>query len=160
MATFSTFGKVSLAHVVYDNKTRKSMGYGYVEMEDVEEAIAAIQALKGFEINGRKIDVKIASPKSDRPKREPKPASEKKEFKKPFNKKFSGNRPYKKEGGYQRKDNNNTYPNREGGATAPRGNYQRGENSRSEGYNRGENNRGNGGQRPRFKRRDDSNPTD
>ncbi|MBN9293633.1 MAG: hypothetical protein J0G96_06610 [Flavobacteriia bacterium] len=65
--TFSTFGTVTLAHVVYDNKTKKSKGFAYVEMEEVEGAIAAIQALNGMEINGRKIDVKIASPKTNRP---------------------------------------------------------------------------------------------
>lgn len=70
-ATFSSFGKVHLAHVVYDSKTRRSRGFGYVEMEDVEEALSAIDALNGLEINERKIDVKIASPKSNRPKRVP-----------------------------------------------------------------------------------------
>lgn len=80
-ATFSSFGKVHLAHVVYDSKTRQSRGFGYVEMEDVEQALAAIDALNGLEINERKIDVKIASPKSNRPKREEKPA-EKPKFEK------------------------------------------------------------------------------
>lgn len=66
-ATFSSFGKVALAHVVYDSTTRKSKGFGYVEMEDVDAAISAIQALDGMEVNGRKLDVKIASPKANRP---------------------------------------------------------------------------------------------
>lgn len=66
-ATFSTFGKVALAHVVYDSETRKSKGFGYVEMEEVDAAVAAIQALNGVEVNGRKLDVKIASPKKNRP---------------------------------------------------------------------------------------------
>lgn len=66
--TFSQFGEVSYAHVVYDNKSRKSKGFGYVEMEDSEAAIAAIQALNGVEVNGRALDVKIASPKGSRPK--------------------------------------------------------------------------------------------
>ncbi len=80
--TFSAFGAVHLAHVVFDAKTKQSKGFGYVEMESAEEAIAAIQALNGFEVNGRSLDVKIASPKSNRPKPEDKP---KKTFqKKPF----------------------------------------------------------------------------
>lgn len=66
-ATFSSFGEVSYAHVVYDKKTKKSKGFGYVEMENADQAIAAIQALNGMEVNGRKIDVKIASPKGNRP---------------------------------------------------------------------------------------------
>ena len=80
-ATFSQFGTVSYAHVVYDNKTKKSKGYGYVEMEDSDEAINAIKALNGMEVNGRKLDVKVASPKGSRPK-----SSEKKEEKPNFEK--------------------------------------------------------------------------
>ena len=81
LATFSAFGNVHLAHVVFDAKTKKSKGFGYVEMESAEEAINAIQALNGFEVNGRKLDVKIASPKANRPKKEEKPKSQ--GFKKP-----------------------------------------------------------------------------
>lgn len=79
-ATFSAFGNVTYAHVVYDKDTKKSKGYGYVEMDSADEAIAAIQALKGLEVNGRQLDVKIASPKGNRPA--PKPAFEKKPFQK------------------------------------------------------------------------------
>ena len=67
MATFSSFGKVAYAHVVFDKKTKKSRGFGYVEMENSDEAINAINTLNGMEVNNRKIDVKIASPKSNRP---------------------------------------------------------------------------------------------
>ncbi|PHR46803.1 MAG: RNA-binding protein [Fluviicola sp.] len=83
-ATFSQFGTVSYAHVVYDNKTKKSKGYGYVEMEDADQAINAIKALNGMDVNGRELDVKIASPKGSRPK----PNNTKKEkpkFEKPRN---------------------------------------------------------------------------
>ena len=67
--TFSTFGKVTYAHVVYDRKTKRSMGFGYVEMENPDEGINAIQALNGLEVNGRPIDVKVASPKANRPQK-------------------------------------------------------------------------------------------
>jgi RNA recognition motif-containing protein len=67
MTTFSSFGKVIYAHVVYERETKRSRGYGYVEMVDTDEAIRAIEALNGVEINGRAIDVKIASPKGSRP---------------------------------------------------------------------------------------------
>jgi RNA recognition motif-containing protein len=92
-ATFSSFGKVTYAHVVYDNKTKKSKGFGYIEMDETDHAINAINALNGMEINGRKLDVKIASPKTNRPLKEKKtPLKQndfkKKEFNKPtFNKK-------------------------------------------------------------------------
>jgi RNA recognition motif-containing protein len=84
--TFSAFGPVTYAHVVYEKDTKRSKGFGYVEMEDTDHAINAINALHGMEINGRKLDVKIASPKGNRPpKKEPvekKPST----FNKPFNK--------------------------------------------------------------------------
>lgn len=68
-ATFSSFGEVTYAHVVYDKETKRSRGYGYVEMERTDDAIKAIQALNGLEVNGRPIDVKIASPKESRRKK-------------------------------------------------------------------------------------------
>lgn len=67
--TFTTFGEVTYAHVVYDRETKKSKGYGYVEMTNSSEGINAIEALNGVEINGRAIDVKIASPKENRRKK-------------------------------------------------------------------------------------------
>lgn len=112
--TFSSFGNVSYAHVVYDNATKKSKGFGYVEMEDSDQAINAINALNGLEINGRKLDVKIASPKSNRPqKKEGDKAGEKK----PFNKKPGFKKPFNKGGG--------NFQRREGG---DRPNFQRREN--------------------------------
>jgi cold-inducible RNA-binding protein len=66
-ATFSQFGEVAYAHVVFDNKTKRSQGYGYVEMESADQAIAAIQALNGLMVNERSLDVKVASPKTNRP---------------------------------------------------------------------------------------------
>ncbi len=104
MATFSSFGAVTYAHVVYDNTTKKSKGFGYVEMENTDHAINAINALNGFEINGRKLDVKIASPKSNRPAKKEKPTADKKPFNKNNNfnkgngdkKSFSKPNPYKK----------------------------------------------------------------
>ena len=86
LATFSSFGKVAYAHVVFDNKTKKSKGYGYIEMESSDEAITAIQALNGVDVNGRKLDVKLASPKKNRPNKvEQQPKEFNNSFKKPFN---------------------------------------------------------------------------
>lgn len=101
-ATFSSFGKVAHAHVVFDNHTKKSKGFGYVEMESIDSAIAAIEALNGMEVNGRKLDVKIASPKGNRPAKktfEKKPFEKKPFEKRPFRPSNSGGeerKPYKK----------------------------------------------------------------
>jgi len=69
-ATFSSFGTVVYAHVVYEKETKRSKGFGYVEMEDADNAINAINTLNGIEVNGRAIDVKVASPKDNRPKKD------------------------------------------------------------------------------------------
>jgi RNA recognition motif-containing protein len=66
-ATFSQFGEVTYAHVVYDNKTKKSKGFGYIEMEDLSQANTAINSLNGMDVNGRVLDVKLATPKEKRP---------------------------------------------------------------------------------------------
>lgn len=97
--TFSSFGPVHYAHVVYEKDTKRSKGFGYVEMESAEHAINAIEALNGMEINGRAIDVKIASPKGNRPekKKVEKPQfGDKKNFKPRFEKRegYSQNRGY------------------------------------------------------------------
>ena len=76
--TFSSFGDVHYAHVVYEKETKRSKGFGYIEMESAECAIRAIEALNGVEINGRAIDVKIASPKTNRPAKKVTP--EKKQY--------------------------------------------------------------------------------
>lgn len=127
-ATFSAFGAVHLAHVVFDAKTKKSKGFGYVEMESAEEAINAIQALNGFEVNGRKLDVKIASPKANRPKPEDKP---KKQFgNKPGGfggqKKFNNNGPRQggQGGGSYRSNDRSSSFNREGGSSSGSGERQ------------------------------------
>lgn len=83
-ATFSQFGNVSYAHVVYEPETKRSKGFGYIEMDDTDQAIAAIQALNGLEVNGRSLDVKIASPKGNRPPKKEAPAP-KKEYTPPKN---------------------------------------------------------------------------
>lgn len=127
-ATFSAFGEVHLAHVVFDAKTKKSKGFGYVEMVSAEEAINAIQALNGFEVNGRKLDVKIASPKANRPKKDPN-----EQQKKPF-----GNKP----GGFGgQKRFNNSGPRQGGGGGGYRSNNSGG------GYNSGSSSGGGGGYR-------------
>ncbi|MFN5149566.1 MAG: RNA recognition motif domain-containing protein [Flavobacteriia bacterium] len=83
--TFSAFGTVTYAHVVFDKETKRSKGYGYIEMDNTDHAINAIEALNGMEINGRKLDVKIASPKGNRPPKKEATPKKPSGFKKPFN---------------------------------------------------------------------------
>ncbi|NLD21228.1 MAG: RNA-binding protein [Bacteroidales bacterium] len=44
---FTPFGKVRTARIIVDTKTKRSCGYGFVEMKNEEEALRAI-----FELNG------------------------------------------------------------------------------------------------------------
>jgi len=61
---FSQYGDVQDAIVLTDRETGRSRGFGFVEMPD-EQATAAIEALNGFELQGREIVVNEARPKRD-----------------------------------------------------------------------------------------------
>lgn len=60
---FEAFGAVDSAKVIMDHETGKSRGFGFVEMPDDEEALAAIEALNGAQIAGREVVVKKAEPR-------------------------------------------------------------------------------------------------
>ena len=62
---FSKHGTVHSVALITDRDTGRPRGFGFVEMDD-EGAQAAIQALNGFELDGR--DLKVNEAK-DRPKR-------------------------------------------------------------------------------------------
>ena len=60
---FSEYGTVSSARVIIDKFNSRSKGFGFVEMENQDEANEAIQKLDGFTIGDRKITVNEAKPK-------------------------------------------------------------------------------------------------
>jgi len=60
---FSQFGEVSSAKVVTDRDTGRSKGFGFVEMPNDSEALAAIDGLNEKELDDRVIVVKPANPK-------------------------------------------------------------------------------------------------
>lgn len=68
-SAFSAHGTVSSARVVSDRDTGRAKGFGFVEMDDNNEANAAIEALNGSEQNGRKLVVNEARPREERPAR-------------------------------------------------------------------------------------------
>ncbi len=63
---FEPHGTVDSATVVTDGGTGRSRGFGFVEMPNDNEAMAAIAALNGTDAGGRPLTVNEARPKSDR----------------------------------------------------------------------------------------------
>ncbi|NLA15517.1 MAG: RNA-binding protein [Bacteroidales bacterium] len=61
---FAPYGEVLSARIILNKETRRSRGYGFVEMASQEEGEAAIVALNGSEHMGRTINVAVAH---DRP---------------------------------------------------------------------------------------------
>ena len=68
---FAQYGEVRAARIVIERETGKSKGYGFVDMDNNEEANAAIAALNGTDIGGRKVIINEARPREDRPARGP-----------------------------------------------------------------------------------------
>ncbi len=64
-ALFQQYGSVSSAKILNDKFTGRSKGFGFVEMENADEANAAISALNDSDIQGRKIVVNEAQPKPE-----------------------------------------------------------------------------------------------
>jgi len=62
--TFEKHGTVVSAKVVTDRDTRRSRGFGFVEMENQDDARKAIRALNESELNGRNIVVNEAKARS------------------------------------------------------------------------------------------------
>jgi RNA recognition motif-containing protein len=63
---FEEYGTVQSAQVIMDRDTRRSKGFGFVEMGSDEEAQAAIDGLSGKEVGGRALTVNEARPREDR----------------------------------------------------------------------------------------------
>jgi len=63
--TFAAFGAVSSANIITDKFTGKSKGFGFVEMENDDDAAQAIKELNGKMINSREVTVNEARPKKE-----------------------------------------------------------------------------------------------
>ncbi|PID47523.1 MAG: RNA-binding protein [Proteobacteria bacterium] len=65
--TFAQFGDVKSAKIIVDrNFNNRSKGFGFVEMENDDEAKKAIEELEGKEVAGRALRVNEARPREDR----------------------------------------------------------------------------------------------
>lgn len=66
MSIFAEHGEVSSASVITDRETGRSRGFGFVEMENDDDATKAISALNGKEVEGRALNVNEARPREPR----------------------------------------------------------------------------------------------
>jgi RNA recognition motif-containing protein len=62
---FTPHGEVASAKIVLDKFTQRSKGFGFVEMQNDEQAQAAITALNGAEVDGRNLVVNESRPKEE-----------------------------------------------------------------------------------------------
>jgi RNA recognition motif-containing protein len=67
-ALFAQYGTVVSASIATDRETRRSRGFGFVEMEDDAAAQTAIKELDGKVFEDREIVVNVAQPREDRPR--------------------------------------------------------------------------------------------
>lgn len=63
---FENFGEVEKAFIVRDKRTRRSRGFGFVEMTSEEQAQAAIENLNNTVFLERTIIVNQAKPRPDK----------------------------------------------------------------------------------------------
>src|SRR3954469_2621417 len=63
---FGEYGTVQSAEVIMDRDTGRSKGFGFVEMQNDQEAQAAIAGVNGKEHDGRTLTVNEARPRENR----------------------------------------------------------------------------------------------
>ena len=68
-ALFGEVGTVTSANIITDRESGRSRGFGFVEMENDEEARTAIERLHDYEFMGRPLTVNEARPRERRERR-------------------------------------------------------------------------------------------
>ena len=63
---FEAHGVVQACNLVLDKETRKSKGFGFVEMPKSTDAKAAMKTLNSTHVDGNEIRVKKAGPKPEK----------------------------------------------------------------------------------------------
>ena len=62
---FEQYGQVTKVNIIKDKFSGESRGFGFVEMANDDEAQAALEALNGADMGGRKLNVNEARPRQD-----------------------------------------------------------------------------------------------
>lgn len=68
---FEPYGVVAAAEVIFDRRTKRSRGYGFVEMNDEQAGRRAIAELNGKEFMGRELRVDESQPREEKTERRP-----------------------------------------------------------------------------------------
>lgn len=63
---FEEYGSVESVNVITDRMTNRSKGFGFIEMNDDDEAKKAIEELDGKEHLGRDLKVNVARPRKEK----------------------------------------------------------------------------------------------
>jgi len=66
---FAPFGTVTSAQVISDRDTGRSRGFGFVEMQNADDARKAISELNDTDTDGRRLTVNEARPRTERSSR-------------------------------------------------------------------------------------------
>jgi RNA recognition motif-containing protein len=66
---FGQVGTVGSANVIMDRDTGRSKGFGFIEMTEDKDAMAAIEKFNGTELDGRAMTVSEAKPQAPRDNR-------------------------------------------------------------------------------------------
>ena len=61
---FEAYGVVDSAKIIVDQFTNRSRGFGFIEMQNREEGLKAIQELDSKDLGGRSLKVNEARPKN------------------------------------------------------------------------------------------------
>ena len=64
---FAAYGPVQSVDMIMDRMTGRPRGFGFVTMENKDDAQKAIEALHGKNLDGRDLTVNEARPREDRP---------------------------------------------------------------------------------------------
>lgn len=62
---FGDYGDVKSVRLPTDRESGKPKGFGYVEFSDVESAKKAMEALKGYDLDGRQLRLDFSTPKDN-----------------------------------------------------------------------------------------------
>lgn len=63
---FTPYGSVASVRIITDKFTGQSKGFGFVEMENSDDAQKAVQAVNGMQVGGRTLIVNDARPEQRR----------------------------------------------------------------------------------------------